>query len=86
MEDGDPDSQGEEGLPGHRPCGGDVEGSGGDFKSLAHGLHHLPRLTPWIPGGSHHRYRHPQGQAASAAIGLEEGDHVRDIPIPSQGV
>ena len=26
-----PDSQGGEGLPGHRPCGGDVEGSGGNF-------------------------------------------------------
>ena len=43
---GGPDHQGEEGLPGHWPRRGDVEGSGGDYKSLAHGLHHLPRLPP----------------------------------------
>ena len=43
---GGPDSQGEEGLTGRWPCGGDVEGSGGDFKSPAHSLHHLPRLPP----------------------------------------
>ena len=36
------DSQGEEGLPGHRPSGVDVEGSGGDSKSLFRSLHHLP--------------------------------------------
>ena len=46
---------GEEGLPGHWPCGGDVEGSGGDFKSPAHGLHQLPRLPPWVPGRSQER-------------------------------
>ena len=65
------DSQGGEGLPGHWPCGGDVEGSGGDFKLPAHGLHHLSRLPPWFPGRSRHRYRHPRGQAASAASSLE---------------
>ena len=56
---GSPDPQGEMGLPWHFPCGGDVEGSGGDFKSPAHILHHLPRLPTWILGGSRHRYRHP---------------------------
>ena len=34
-----PDSQGEDGLPGHWPRGSDVEGSGGDFKSPARSLH-----------------------------------------------
>ena len=43
---GGPDSQEEEGLPGNWPRGSDVEGNGGDFKSLAHGLHNLPRLIP----------------------------------------
>ena len=37
---GSPDTQGEEGIPGHWPCGGDVEGSGGNFKSPVHSLHH----------------------------------------------
>ena len=31
MAGGCPDSQGEEELPGNWPCGGDVEGSGGNF-------------------------------------------------------
>ena len=31
MAGGGTDSQGGKGLPGHCPCGGDVEGSGGDF-------------------------------------------------------
>ena len=34
--------KGGEGLTGHRPHGGDVEGSGGDSKSPFHSLHHLP--------------------------------------------
>ena len=44
MTGGDPDSQGETLLPGHWPRGGDVEGSGSDFKLPAHGLHYLPRF------------------------------------------
>ena len=57
---GGPDSKGEEVLRGHWPHRDEVEGSGGNFKSPAHGLHHLPRLSPWISAGSRHRYRHPQ--------------------------
>ena len=57
------DSQGEKGLPGNWTCGGDVEGSGGDFKYPAHSLHHLPRLPPLVPGSLRDRYRHPRVQA-----------------------
>ena len=78
--------RGEEGLLGHRPRGGDVESSGGDSKLPFHSLHHLPRLPPWFKGGSRHRYRHPRGQAATAACGLEGGGPVHDIPGPAQGV
>ena len=35
-------SKGERGLPFNWPHGGDVEGSGSDFKLLDHSLHHLP--------------------------------------------
>ena len=38
-------------LPWHWPRGGDVEGSGRNFKFPAHSLHHLPRLPPQILGG-----------------------------------
>ena len=86
MEGGGPDSQGKDGLPGHWPCGGDVEGSGGDFKSPAHGLHHIPLITPWFLGRLRHRYRHPQGQTAPAASGLEGGIPVSDLPGSAQGV
>ena len=47
----------EEGLPWYWPRGGDVEGSGGDFKSPAHGLHHLPRFPPWVLVRLRDRYR-----------------------------
>ena len=63
-----------------------MEGSGGYFKSPSRGLHHLPRLPPWISGGLRHRYCHPRGQSALAASGLEGGGPVRDIPGTSQGV
>ena len=33
-----------------------MEGSGGDFKSPAHSLHHLPQIPPQISGGSRHWY------------------------------
>ena len=46
MAGGSPHPQGESGLPGHRPRGGDVEGSGGDSKLPFHILHHLPRRLP----------------------------------------
>ena len=46
MEGGGTDSQGEKGLTGNWPCGGDVEVSGGDFKYAAHSLHHLSQLPP----------------------------------------
>ena len=47
------------GLPQHRPCGGDLEGGGSDSQSTFHRRHHLPRLTPWIPGGSRYGDHHP---------------------------
>ena len=59
VEGGGPYPQGVEILPWNWPRGGYVEVSGGDFKSPAHSLHHLPRLPPHISGGSRHRYRHP---------------------------
>ena len=59
MAGGSPHTQGERGLPEHRPRGGYVEGSGGDFKLTFHILHHLPRRPPWIPGRSWHGDRHP---------------------------
>ena len=86
MAGGVPDSQGGKGLPWHWPCRGDVEGSGRNFKSPAHILHHLPRLPPQILGGSRHRYCHTQGQASSAASGLEGKGPVCDLPGLSQGV
>ena len=86
MSGGSPDSQGEEGLPGHRPCGGDMEGSGGNSKLPSHSLHHLPRLPPWFQGGLQHRYLHPQGQAVTTYFCLEGGGPVRDLPGPAQGV
>ena len=51
--------KGENDYRGIGPRGGDVEGSGGNFKSPAHSLYHLPRLPPRISGGSRHMYRHP---------------------------
>ena len=86
MAGGGPGSQGERVLTGNFHCGGDVEGSGGNFKSPSHGLHHLPQLPPWISGGSQHRYRHPRGQAALVASSLEGGGPLRDLPVPAQGV
>ena len=46
VEGGGPYPQGVEILPWNWPRGGYVEVSGGDFKSPAHSLHHLPRLPP----------------------------------------
>ena len=68
------------GLLWYWPRVGDMEGSGGNLKSPAHSLHHILRLPPRISCGSWHRYRHSQGQAASAASGLEGGGPVRDLP------
>ena len=82
MAGGSPYPQGEEGLPGHRPRGGGVEGSGGDFKSPFHILHHLPRRPTWLQGRSRHGDRHPRGQAAIAACGHEGGGPLHDIPGP----
>ena len=56
---GGSDSQGGGVLLMHWHRGGDVEGSGGDFKPPACSLHHLPRLPPHILGGLRHRYCHP---------------------------
>ena len=63
-----------------------MEGSDSDFKSTDHGLHHITRLHQWFSGGSRHSYRHPRGQAVSAASGLEGGGPVRDIFVYAQGV
>ena len=65
-----PDPQVEKLLPWNWSCGGDVKGSGGNFKSPSHSLHHLPRIPPQISSGSRHRYRHPRGQNDSAVSGL----------------
>ena len=81
-----PDPQWERGIPWHWPCGSDVEGSDGDFKSLAHILHHLPRLPPWVLVRLRHRYRHPLGQTSSVVIGLDGGGPVQDLTGPAQGV
>ena len=86
MGGGGPDYQEGKGLPWNWPCGGNMEGSGRDFESLAHILHHLPRLPPQISGRFWNRYRHPRGQAASEVSVLEGGSPVRDLPGPSQGV
>ena len=86
MSGGGPASQGEKLPPWHWPRGGDVEGSGSDFKSPAHSLHHLPRLPPQILGGSRHRYRHPRCQTDLAVSGLEGGGPVHDLPVPAHGV
>ena len=43
----------------HRPCGGDLEFSGGGYQSPLHRRHHLPRIPPRIPGGLRYGYRHP---------------------------
>ena len=81
-----PDSQGEEGLTGHRPCGGDVEGSSVDSKSPFHSLHHLSRLLPWVMGRSGYRHRHPQGQADTTDCSLEGGGPLHDFIGTAQGV
>ena len=59
-----PDPQVGKVLMWHWPCGGYVEGSGGNFKPPARSLHHLPQLPPHILVGSQNGYRHPQGQTA----------------------
>ena len=82
MKGGGSDSQEGKGIPWHWPRGGDVEGSGGDFKFPSRRLHHLPRLPPQILG----RLRHGYGQTASAVSGLEIGGTVYDLPGPAQGV
>ena len=86
MAGGGTDPQGERRLPRHWPCGGDVEGSGSNFKSPAHSIHHLPLIPQWIPGRSRHRYHQPRCQTASAVSGLERGGPVHNIYGTAQGV
>ena len=64
VEGGGPDLQWGRVLLWHRPRGGDVEGSGRKFKTLARSLHHLPQIPTWVSGRSRHRYRHPRGRTA----------------------
>ena len=85
MTGGGIDTQEERWIPLHWTCGGDVEGSGGDFKSPVHGLHHLPQLPSWVSGRLRHRYRHPLGQDASEVICLEGGGRVHDLSGTAQG-
>ena len=59
MASGGADPEGETVIPGNWDSGGDVEVSGGDFKSPAHSLHRLPLIPTWILGELRHRYRHP---------------------------
>ena len=70
----------------HWHHGGDVEGSGGDFKSPAHSLHHLPRLSRHISGGSLNGYHHRQGQTSLAVSSLAVGGPVSDLPGPAKVV
>ena len=70
-------------LPSHNPCQPSTHVRG---KSPFHILHYLPRLPPWIQGGSRHRYCQPLGQAITTACGLEGGVPVPDLPGPAQGV
>ena len=62
-------------LPQHRSCVSGVEYVVSDSQSPLHRLHQLPRLPPWVMGGSQYRDRHPQGQNASAGYSHEE-----DVP------
>ena len=82
MAGGRPYPQGGGGLLGHRPRGGDVEGSGGDSKSPFHILHHLPQRPPWFSGRSRHKDRQPRGQADSTACSHEGGGPICDLPGP----
>ena len=86
MASGGTDPQGEMVLPRYRPREGCVEGIGGDYKSPARSLHHLPRLLPWIPGRSRDRYCHPQGKNAPE-VRVHEGEGpVYDLSETSQVV
>ena len=73
-------------IPWHWTRGSDVEGSGGDFKSPAHILHHLPPLPTRILGGLRHRYCQLRGQTVSAVSGLEGVGPVSDLPGTAQGI
>ena len=57
------------GLPRNRSCWGGVEGGGGDTKLPLNRLHHLPRLPPWVSGGTRHGDCNPRYQTASAGYG-----------------
>ena len=77
---GGPDLERGRGITRNRPCGGDLEGSGGDSQSPLDHHHHLLRLPPWIPGGSKYRDRHPRSQAASEGCSLEGEGPPYDLP------
>ena len=81
---GGPDTKSGRGIPWHRTCGGDLEGSDSDSQSPLHRRHHLPRLPPRVPGGSRYRYCRPRCQAAPAGYVLEVGGTQCDIPGPAQ--
>ena len=61
-----------------------MEGGGGDLQSLIHHLHHLPRLPPWVTGGTRYGYRNPRGQTASVGYVHEVGGPPRNLPGPAQ--
>ena len=86
MEDIGHDPKRGEGLPRHRPRGGNLEGGGGDSQLLPRCRHCLPRLPPQIPGGLRYGDRHPQAQAASSGCGLEIGGPPCDLPGTEQGL
>ena len=79
MSVGATDPKGKRGLLWHSPRRGDVEVSGGNFKSIAHVLHNLPKLPPWVSVRYRQRYRYPRGQTAPVVSDLEGGVPVRDI-------
>ena len=73
-------------LPWRRYLGSGVEGGGGDSQSPLHRLHHLRRLSSWVPVGSRYGYRHPRGQTALAGYVHDGGGTSRDLSAPAPGV
>ena len=63
-----------------------MEGVGFDSQSPLHRLHHLPRLPPWILGGSRYGDHHSRGQTATSGYGHEGGGPPHNLPGPAQGV
>ena len=81
-----PDSQEGKGILLNFFCGGDVEGSGGNFKLPDHSIHHFLKFPPRFLGELRHRYCHHRGQSVPSVSGRGGGGPVRDLPGPEQHV